>query len=899
MSSVISVLAKLKADTTSYVNGMKVADKATKDFQRGTKDVEDKTKKAHSKMGESAIKMGTIVKGAVLGFLTIQGGQFLKGAIQQASNFEAEAEGVKQMFGDSAGLVAEFAKNAASSAGLAETTALRFSKSFGGYAKSAGLAGDSAAGFATQMVQAAGDLGSFYDLPTESALMAIQQGLRGEYEPLRRFNILLDENAIGQKAMTMGVSKTGKNLTQQQKVLVRQQAIMDQLGVANGDFVKYADTYGNSIKTTSALFQNLQKDVGGALLPAMAKLSQAVVPLITQLGPLLTSAVGALAPIITSVSKVLGGLIPVIAPVLDVVKMLAEVFAQFVDAILPPLLGILTPLMELFKALMKPVTELAKAVIPILAAVMDALVPVIQNIIGALQPFIDLFSLLANAIGGAMKTLAPVINSLITAVGGLITQLIAGLKPIIPIITTVFYQLLNIIILLVKTALPPIINLIDQLGPVFGNLIQKLVPLIASILPPVLKLLEGLIPIVVELINVILPLAMAFLPLLDPIMELIQKLLPPLMKLFYALMPIILLLAKMIVTLAKVLIQILIPIIGKAIEFLSPIISFIADLIAKAIDFIVSGISQLWSLIEPVLNAVIDGVNNVLSFLGQPTIPKLPKKLVTDAYKQGQAIGQAFADGKDGKALTPPKFDFTGEDTGTGTGTGTGKAKNPVADFYKKLGDDIKQQKAKLKLISMGVNDDLANMIVSAGDGWEKIYAKIAKGGSKAIAELGNKFAQTAAGMQKVSDIVQGTMGNIQDSLVGAFDVSKMGSSSKEIMSNARHLVERAKAFGMEIAELSKKKLNPTLLNQVIAAGPVEGLALARSLNTSDIGELNSLYNQVGTTALDTGKAVVKNETQYIINVQGGVGDKNTIGKSIIEAIKAYERTSGASWRTS
>jgi hypothetical protein len=902
MSQVISVLAKLKADTNSYVNGMKVADKATQNFKQGTKNVEDSTKKAHGKMGQSAIKMGTIVKGAVLGFLTIQGGQFLKGAIAQASTFEAEFEGVNQVFGDGAKVVQDYAKNAAVTAGIAEGTALRFAKSFGGYAKTAGLAGDEMANFSTGMVQAAGDLGSFFDLPTESALMAIQQGLRGEYEPLRRFNIVLDEAAIGQKAMAMGVSSTGKNLTQQQKILVRQQAIMDGLGVAQGDFVKYSDTYGNSIKTTSALFQNLQKDVGGALLPAMAKLAQAIVPLISQLGPLLTSAISALAPVIQSVSKVLGGLIPVIAPVLDVVKLLAEVFATFVDAILPPLLGILTPLMELFKALMVPITALAKAVIPILGTILQALVPVIQNIIGALQPFINLISILANTFSDALTKIAPIITSLIGVVGEFIVQLMAGLKPIIPVIQIVFEQLMGTLVTLLQTVLPPIITLIQQLAPVFGNLIAKIMPLVLSILPPLIALIQGLVPIIVELMNVILPLAMAFLPLLDPIIQLIQQLLPPIIKLFMALLPILLTLAKYVVTVAKIMIAVLVPIIGKVIEFLSPVLGFIADIITKAIDFIVQAVEWVWPFIEPVLNGIIDGVNNVLSFLGQPTIPKLPKKLVTDAYKQGQVVGQAFADGKDSKPLTMPSFDFdaTGAGAGTGTGKGTGeKKKNPVTEFYKKMNDDIKQQQARIKLVSMGMNDELANMIVSSGEGWEKIYAKIQKGGTKAITELGNKFAKTAAGMQKVSEIVQGTMGNIRDSMVGAFDVSQMGNSSKEIMGNARRLVERAKAFGMEIAELSKKKLNPTLLNQVIAAGPMQGLALARSLNTSDIGELNSLYSQVDATALATGKDVVKNETQYIINVQGGVGDKNTIGKGIIEAIKAYERTSGASWRTS
>jgi phage-related protein len=799
MSQVISVLAKLKADTNSYVNGMKVADKATQDFKRGTKNVEESTKKAHGKMGESAIKMGTIVKGAILGFLTIQGGQFLKGAIKQASAFEAEAEGVKQMFGESATLVDAFAKNAASSAGLAETTALRFAKSFGGYAKSAGKAGDEAANFATSMVQAAGDLGSFYDLPTESALMAIQQGLRGEYEPLRRFNILLDENTIGQKAMAMGVSTTGKNLTQQQKVLVRQQAIMDGLGVAQGDFVKYADTYGNSIKTTSALFQNLQKDVGGALLPSMAKLSQALVPLIERLGPILKTAIEKLSPVIDAVSKALEYLIPILTPILDVVGLLAGSFALLVETVLPPLMQIITPIVDLFAKLMVPITDLINKLLPPLGTILDALAVVMQALITPLNDLIPKIAEMGTMLSGTFERLAPVISDMILFIGSF---------------------------------------------------------------------------------------AATLLELIMPLTDIGKKLLPPLLRIFEKLLPVIYLVAKILLTL-------LLPVLELIITTIVPIVTGVADIIAWLVDRIADYIDWLWPYVQPVLNAIIDGINSVMKFLGFDTLPKLPEKLKVEAFNQGKDIGEAFKSGIDG--AKPPALTGTGTPTGKGTGE---QKKNPVTEFYKKMEDDIKQQQAKIKLVSMGVNDEIANMIVSSGEGWEKIYAKIQKGGSKAIKELGNKFAQTAAGMQKVSDIVQGTMSNIRDSMVGAFDVSKMGNSSKEIMGTARRLVERAKAFGMEIAELSKKKLNPTLLNQVIAAGPVEGLALARSLNTSDIGELNSLYNQVDATALATGKAVVGNEKQFIINVQGGIGDKNTIGKSIVEALKAYERTSGTGWRS-
>jgi hypothetical protein len=40
-----------------------------------------------------------------------------------------------------------------------------------------------------------------------------------------------------------------------------------------------------------------------------------------------------------------------------------------------------------------------------------------------------------------------------------------------------------------------------------------------------------------------------------------------------------------------------------------------------------------------------------------------------------------------------------------------------------------------------------------------------------------------------------------------------------------------------------------------------------------------------------------KTEVVYNITVNGGVGSGPTIGKAIVDAIKSYERTSGAVWQ--
>jgi hypothetical protein len=75
--------------------------------------------------------------------------------------------------------------------------------------------------------------------------------------------------------------------------------------------------------------------------------------------------------------------------------------------------------------------------------------------------------------------------------------------------------------------------------------------------------------------------------------------------------------------------------------------------------------------------------------------------------------------------------------------------------------------------------------------------------------------------------------------------------------------------------------------------GGASGLS-ALNAGYSEFGALSSQIAQTGTESLFNQGA---QQNIYNINVDGGVGSGSTIGKAIVDAIKAYERTSGAVWQ--
>jgi hypothetical protein len=160
---------------------------------------------------------------------------------------------------------------------------------------------------------------------------------------------------------------------------------------------------------------------------------------------------------------------------------------------------------------------------------------------------------------------------------------------------------------------------------------------------------------------------------------------------------------------------------------------------------------------------------------------------------------------------------------------------------------------------------------------------------------------------QSFLDSVKTTFSGIRDAILGAFDITALGGSTNSIIRNMNKLLTKVKDFSKNISQLATMGLNPALLQQVISAGPLAGARLAGALvagGTDALNQINAGYGEFGNFASDiatTGTnalfGTTGQQTVYNINVSGGVGSGATIGKAIVDAIKDYERTSGAVWQ--
>jgi hypothetical protein len=182
---------------------------------------------------------------------------------------------------------------------------------------------------------------------------------------------------------------------------------------------------------------------------------------------------------------------------------------------------------------------------------------------------------------------------------------------------------------------------------------------------------------------------------------------------------------------------------------------------------------------------------------------------------------------------------------------------------------------------------------------------------ARAAQEAADREAAIIAERERVfksfADSVKNTFAGIKTSILGAFDLTELGGSSNAITRNMDKLLVRLRAFAANVKNLATMGLDPALLQQVISAGPMGGARLAEALvmgGASGLSALNAGYSEFGNLSsqiAQTGTESLFNQGNqqsiYNISVDGGVGSGSTIGKAIVDAIKAYERTSGAVWQ--
>lgn len=241
----------------------------TKGFTRGTKTIRQAC------VGTTNIlkKMGAAL-GAAFAVRTIV--QFGKEAVQLGSDLQEVQNVVDVTFTTMNEQLNEFAKNAATTAGLSETMAKRYAGTFGAMAKSFKFTEAEAFAMSTTLTQLAGDVASFYNITQDEAYTKLKSVFSGETETLKDLGVVMTQSALDAFALANGLGKTTKQMTEQEKVALRYKFVMEQLSGASGDFVRTSGSWANQTRLLKLQFDSLKASIGQGLINALTPVIQVI-----------------------------------------------------------------------------------------------------------------------------------------------------------------------------------------------------------------------------------------------------------------------------------------------------------------------------------------------------------------------------------------------------------------------------------------------------------------------------------------------------------------------------------------------------------------------------------------------------------------------------------------------
>ena len=258
--------------TTFNDKGVKAA---IKEFQRA-QGAFAKTSVVVGASADASIRLGNALTRTVTPAIIAFGAAAYK-ATQLASDMAETQSKVGVIFGKTADDIRAFGKAAARNIGMSEQEALDAASTFALFGKQAGKADGELNKFAKDFVVLAADFASFYNTEPQEAIIAIGAALRGESEPIRRFNVLLDEQAVRTRALKIGIiDNINQALTPQQKVLARTAEIFAQSSVAQGDFQRTSEGLANQQRILKAEITNLTTEFGRAFMPIMLQIVRVV-----------------------------------------------------------------------------------------------------------------------------------------------------------------------------------------------------------------------------------------------------------------------------------------------------------------------------------------------------------------------------------------------------------------------------------------------------------------------------------------------------------------------------------------------------------------------------------------------------------------------------------------------
>ena len=445
--------------------------------EKGVSNLKGKISSGFKTMGATAVKGVAAVTGALIAM----GGK----CVDVASDLAEVQNVVDTTFGDSAGTINQWAKDASKNFGLTELQAKQFTGTLGAMMKSSGITGDALNNMSTDLAGLSADFASFYNLSHEEAFEKIKSGISGETEPLKALGINMSVANMEAYALSKGINKSYNEMTQAEQTTLRYNYIMEQGKDASGDFAKTLDTsLANQLRVAKNEITSLCGEIGQNLLPSVLNGAKVIREEIGKISDAFkTDGFNGMAE---QIGASIGTLLTKMAEQLpNIVNMGVTILQSLIN-------GIQQNLPAITNSALQIVTSLTTGLLQMLPQLLDMGIQIIcQLAIGIGQQAPTLIPLMVDCIVNMVNTLINNLPLIIDAGMQLLDGLVTGILNALPKLIENIPKIIETIVTTLTSKLPDII----EKG---GDILLKLIDGIINNLP---KLIEAIPKIITGFIN--------------------------------------------------------------------------------------------------------------------------------------------------------------------------------------------------------------------------------------------------------------------------------------------------------------------------------------------------------------------------------------------------------------
>lgn len=197
-------------------------------------------------------------------------------AVDVASDLTEVDNVVQKAFENMRGEMDALADSSIKNLGISRLEAYQTGSTFMAMGKSMLTSSQDAKDMALNLTKLSANMASFFNTSNKYAAIALKSIYTGETETLKQYGVVMTEVNLKQFALAQGISKSYDEMSQSERVMLRYQYVMQQLGYIGDDFIDTQDSWANQTRVLKEQWKEFLGVLGTGIITVLTPLVKAL-----------------------------------------------------------------------------------------------------------------------------------------------------------------------------------------------------------------------------------------------------------------------------------------------------------------------------------------------------------------------------------------------------------------------------------------------------------------------------------------------------------------------------------------------------------------------------------------------------------------------------------------------